>query len=232
MPAVHVLARRRPGSLPDFPVRRTFLGSARILRAEIPLNKAVRARDYWRHDEASLIRLAQRGDEGACAALYDRHYDAVYRYCFYRLGDAEVAQDLTGEVFVRMVEKLGAFRMRGRPLLAWLYTIARNLVIDLHRNNGKGHHVPLDEEAQRVPDAAIDLARHVDGRIAVERLAAAMEHLTEEQRQVIMLKFMEDLDNAQVARILGKTEGAVKSLQHRALGALRRALQRENSNEA
>lgn len=202
------------------------------MRAEIPLNKGVAARAYWRHDEASLIRLAQKGDEGACAILYDRHYDAVYRYCFYRVGDAEVAQDLTAEVFVRMVEKLERFRVRGRPLLAWLYTIARNLIYDLHRENGKGHHVPLDEEAQRVPDAGMDLTRHVDGRIAAERLAAAMEHLTEEQRQVIMLKFMEDLDNAQVARLLGKTEGAIKSLQHRALGALRRALQKGNADEA
>ena len=202
------------------------------MRAEIPLNKGVAAHAYWRHDEASLIRLAQKGDEVACAALYDRHYDAVYRYCFYRVADTEVAQDLTAEVFVRMVEKLESFRVRGRPLLAWLYTIARNLIYDLHRENGKGHQVPLDEEAQRVPDVGVDLARHVDGRIAAEQLAAAMEHLTEEQRQVIMLKFMEDLDNAQVARLLGKTEGAVKSLQHRALGALRRAFKRGNANEA
>jgi RNA polymerase sigma-70 factor (ECF subfamily) len=202
------------------------------LRAEIPLNKGVAAHAHWRHDEAGLIRLAQKGDEAACAALYDRHYDAVYRYCFYRVADAEVAQDLTAEVFVRMVEKLETFQVRGRPLLAWLYTIARNLIYDLHRENGKRQQVPLDEEAQRLPDADIDLARHVDGRIAAERLAAAMEHLTEEQRQVIMLKFMEDLDNARVARLLGKTEGAVKSLQHRALGALRRVLQRENSHEA
>jgi RNA polymerase sigma-70 factor, ECF subfamily len=198
------------------------------LRAEIPLNQSIRASRYVRQDEASLIRLAQRGDEMACAALYDRHYDAVYRYCYYRLGDAELAQDLACEVFVRMVERLDAFRVRGRPLLAWLYTIARNLLTDHHRKNGRASHVPLDEASQEVPDVGIDLGRHVDQRLGAECLAAALAYLTEEQRQVILLKFMEDLDNAQVAHLLGKTEGAVKSLQHRALGALRRALQKEN----
>ena len=69
-------------------------------------------------DEARLIRQAQKGDAQACGVLYDRHYDAVYRYCYYRLGDGHTAQDVTGEVFVRMVEKLDTFRPRGRPLLA------------------------------------------------------------------------------------------------------------------
>ena len=178
-------------------------------------------------NEAQLIRLAQQGDAGACAALYDRHYDAVYRYCYYRLGDAEVAQDLAAEVFVRMVEKLDRWRARGRPLLAWLYTIARNLVTDTHRKNGKATQVPLDEAEYVASGGKAELVQNVDRQLEAERLAAAMAHLTEDQRNVIVLKFMEDLSNAQVAGVLDKTEGAVKSLQHRALGALRRALERE-----
>jgi RNA polymerase sigma-70 factor, ECF subfamily len=201
------------------------------LRAEIPLNPSRAAHVYVRHDEASLIRLAQRGDAAACAALYDRHYDAVYRYCFYRVGDAEVAQDLAGDVFVRMVERLDAFRMRGRPLLTWLYTIACNLVDDLCRDNSPADDVRRGEAAQKMPTREIDPSGHVDPGKEARRLAAAMKRLTEEQRRVILLKFMQDLDNATVAHILGTTDGAIDSLQYRALAALGRTLHKENCHD-
>jgi RNA polymerase sigma-70 factor (ECF subfamily) len=183
-------------------------------------------------DESRLIRRAQRGDGAACALLYDSHYDAVYRYCYYRLGDADLAQDLTAEVFVRMVEKLDRFKLRGRPLLAWLYTIARNLTVDLYRKKGKAPHVPLDEASALTAEEDTDLARAVDRRLQADCLAAALGHLTEDQRQVVLLKFMEGRSNAQVARILSRSEGAVKSLQHRALNSLRRAIERERCYEA
>jgi RNA polymerase sigma-70 factor (ECF subfamily) len=183
-------------------------------------------------DEARLIQLAQQGDAGACAMLYDRHYDAVYRYCYYRVGDVNLAQDLTGEVFVRMVDKLDTFKVRGRPLLAWLYTIARNLVNDAHRHGRQATHLPLNEATMLSGDDEVDLTRGVEQRLEADCLAAALKHLTEDQRQVILLKFMEGLNNAQVARLLNKTEGAVKSLQHRALGSLRRAIERERCYEA
>jgi len=183
-------------------------------------------------DEIGLIQRAQRGDADACAALYNRHYDAVYRYCYYRVGDAEMAQDLAAEVFVRMVEKLDSFRLRGRPLLAWLYTIARNLVTDAHRQNGRATHLSLEEAPDLNSDGKEALMQRVERRLQADCLAAAMVHLTEDQRQVILLKFMEDLNNEAVALVLDKTEGAVKSLQHRALNALRRALEKERCYEA
>jgi RNA polymerase sigma-70 factor (ECF subfamily) len=183
-------------------------------------------------DESCLIQLAQQGDAEACAVLYDRHYDAVYRYCYYRVSDVDLAQDLASEVFVRMVDKLDAFTARGRPLLAWLYTIARNLVADMYRQRGKVTHLALDEASKLSIDGREGLARDVDRRLQADCLAAALGHLTEEQRQVILLKFMEDLSNGQVAHLLDKTEGAVKSLQHRALRALRRALEKERCYEA
>ncbi len=182
-------------------------------------------------DEARLIREAQQGQAEACAALYDLHYDAVYRYCLFRVGDVKLAQDLTSEVFLRMVERLDAFKPRGRPLLAWLYTIARNLVIDEHRRNGKARLVPLTEASNSSLDREQDPIRGVDRRLQTECLAAALAHLTEDQRQVIILRFMEDYRNGQVARILGKSEGAIKALQHRALKALRRAVEKEHCYE-
>jgi RNA polymerase sigma-70 factor (ECF subfamily) len=179
-------------------------------------------------NELDLIQRAQKGDAAACAALYDAHYDAVYRYCYYRLGDVALAQDLTGEVFVRMVDKLDSFQPRGRPLLAWLYTIARNLIADSHRRRGEATRLPLDEAL--TADRA-DPTRDVERRLVADCLSLALEHLTEDQRRVILLKFMENYSNARVARLLKKPEGAIKSLQHRALAALRRALEKERCYE-
>jgi RNA polymerase sigma-70 factor (ECF subfamily) len=178
--------------------------------------------------ERDLIRRAKKGDAAAFAALYDRHYDAVYRYCYYRVGDVALAQDLAGEVFVRMVEKLETFKSRGRPLLSWLYTIARHLIIDRHRRENQITHLPLDEGL--TADAA-NPVRDADHRILSDCLKTALEYLTEDQRNVILLKFVENFSNAKTARMLAKTEGAVKSLQHRALAALRRALEKERCYE-
>ena len=181
-------------------------------------------------DQLGLIRRAQHGDTEACGMLYDAHYDAVYRYCYYRVGDADLAQDLAAEVFVRMVEKLDSYQIRGRPLLAWLYTIARNLVIDSHRMNGRARQVSLDA-ARPVVDGRASPTEHVDRRLAADCLAAAMASLTEEQRQVILSKFVEGHSNSQTGKLLNRSEGAVKSLQHRALAALRRALEAEGCYE-
>jgi RNA polymerase sigma-70 factor (ECF subfamily) len=204
---------------------------AHIFSAQAPLTRSNGVPASMVKDEIRLIQLAQRGDAEAYAVLYDRHYDAVYRYCYYRVSDVTLAQDLTSDVFVRMVAKLDTYRVRGRPLLAWLYTIARNLITDLHRQNGQAAHVPLEEATTLGQDGRRDMARDVDRRIQADCLATALQHLTEEQRQVILLRFMEDYRNGQVARILDKSEGAIKALQHRALKSLRRALEKEHCYE-
>lgn len=176
-------------------------------------------------DEATLIQRAKEGDRAAFAEIYDRHQPVIYRYIFYRVGDAATAEDLTSEVFVHLVDSIEHFTCQDRPLLAWLYTIARNLVTDHHRSTGRATMVPLDERlVADVPDLE-DAAGHA---LAQQRLAAAVDQLTEDQRWVILLKFFEGLDNETVARLLRKPYGAVKSLQHRGLAALRRILQ---SNE-
>jgi RNA polymerase sigma-70 factor (ECF subfamily) len=183
-------------------------------------------------DETRLIRSAQNGDEAAFAALYDRHYDAVYHYCYYRLRDVKLAEDVTSEVFVRMVDKLDTFKIRGRPLLAWLYTIARNLIIDTTRRRGRIAHLSLDRAKDRPSEGEGQVVAHVERRLQADCLAAALQYLTESQRRVILLKFVEGHTNAEAAKVLKKTEGAIKSLQHRALNALRRALEKERCYEA
>jgi RNA polymerase sigma-70 factor (ECF subfamily) len=172
--------------------------------------------------EANLIRRAKRGDPAAFAEIYDRHHPAIYRYIFLRVGDEAVAEDLAGEVFVRLVEKIDRFSCRGRPLLAWLYIIARNLVSDHRGRNGRAPTVPLDEGLVANPvhqDAASLTATQ-------RRVAAALHELTEEQRQVVILKLFEGLDNQTVAMIVDESVGAVKSLQYRGLAALRRVFER------
>ena len=174
-----------------------------------------------RSDEAKLVARAQQGDSTAVAEIYERHHAAVYRYVLYRVGDEGTAEDLTATVFVRVVEGIDGFVYRGRPLLTWLYTIARNAVIDYHRRVGGAGTVSLDES---LLDGQQEVEQAVERALAVTQLVAAMEHLTEDQRRVILLKFVEGMSNEEVATILGKTLGAVKALQHRALAALHRLL--------
>jgi len=176
-------------------------------------------------EEARLIRRAKEGNPVAFAELYDRHQPAIYRYISFRVGSAAVAEDLTSEVFVRLVEKIDQFTYRGRPLLAWLYTIARNLVADHHRRAERADMVPLDK---KLTAATTDPEKAAALTLEQQRLGAAIEQLTEGQRQVILLKYFEDLDNKAVARILGKSVGAVKSLQHRGLRALERIFEQED----
>ncbi len=172
-------------------------------------------------DDATLVARAQQGDRAAVAEIYERHHPAIYRYIFYRVGDSPTAEDLTGTVFVRVVENIDRFVYRGKPLLTWLYTIARNVVVDHHRRTGGAAAVPLDE---RLVTGEGDVERAAELALTQQRLAAALSHLTDDQRQVILLKFIEEMSNEEVAETLGKTIGAVKSLQHRALAALQRVL--------
>jgi RNA polymerase sigma-70 factor (ECF subfamily) len=129
-------------------------------------------------------------------------------------------------VFVRLVGQLQNYRDRGKPLLAWLYTVARNLLVDHHRRNGRYQWLPLDEQME-AGDGSCPL-HAAERSLARSVLVGALDSLTEAQRQVILLKFIEGRSNAEVATILSKDEGSVKSLQHRALAALRRVLAKEH----
>jgi RNA polymerase sigma-70 factor, ECF subfamily len=179
-------------------------------------------------NDASLLRLAQRGDPNACVEIYNRHYPVIYTYIFYRVGEACLAEDLASEVFVRMVDKISTFDLRDRPLLAWLYTIAHHLVIDHYRRSRPETILPLDERIHADPQE--HPVRQTELRLDQQSLYRAIGCLTEDQRRVILLKFIDDHSNAEIARLLGKDEGAVKSLQHRALDALRREFAKETQH--
>ncbi len=176
------------------------------------------------NDEASLIERAKRYDQKAISALYERHAQSIYRYIYYRVGDVNVAEDLTADVFLKALEGLEGFTYRGIPFSAWLHRIAHARVMDYFRQQARRELLPLDERllaTGKGPQATIE------ARLDHEELQSAIAQLTTDQQQVIILKFVEGLSNAEVARILGKSEGAVKSLQHRALNSLQRIIRRE-----
>ena len=177
-------------------------------------------------NDTRLVKRAKEGDRGALAALYDEYQPRIYRYIAYRVGDATAADDLTAEVFVSMVKHINRYQERGRPFLAWLYTIAGNVAKMYYRREGKVEFEPLPDE---MIDQEPNPAEIAQSRLTHERLMAAMPRLTEGQRQVILLKFIEGFDNSEIAAVMVKSEGAIRIMQHRALLALRRALAEEGS---
>lgn len=177
-------------------------------------------------DEDVLIKRAKRGDKKAAAELYDRNYEAVFHFVSYRVDNRSTAEDITADVFIRMLENLNTYQRRGRPLVAWLYTIARNLVIDHYRRNDESETLPIKDnllagEHGRPPE---EMEKH-QSRNCFRR---ALYHLTEPQRSVITHKILDGRTTNGTANIMGKSERAVRSLQYRALQALEKALEEEN----
>src|SRR5512140_831028 len=178
-------------------------------------------------DARRLVDLAKSGDGEAFAELYEAYFDRVYRFIFFRVTDDQVAEDLASQVFLKAWENLHRYHPHG-PFLAWLYAIARNTVIDNYRT--KKQTVSLDEAT---PIAAQDdkLDDHLQFQFEVQSLQEAMQHLTQEQQEVITLKFIAEYDTAQIARHMGKSEGAIRALQMRALQALARVMKSDSNNQ-
>ncbi len=171
-----------------------------------------------------VITRARNGDREAFAELYDEHVDRVYRYLLYRVREAADAEDLTSEVFTRAFANIHRYRWQGKSFLAWLYTIGRNAVTDRMRRARPT--VDL-EDAFAVADASPTAFEHVEARERARALRRAMTKLTTDQQEVLLLRFMENYSSQEVARALGKNEGAVRALQFRALGRLRKLLAEE-----
>ena len=172
-------------------------------------------------DESALVQRARQMERAAISALYRRHVQAIYRYIYYRVGDASTVEDLTAEVFLRAIEGLPDYEPRGVPFVAWLYRIAQARVADHFRREQRAGRAAIEEDWPSGDDSPLS---QVERSLYHEELRAAIKRLTSDQQQVIVLKFVEGLSNTEVAQILGKTEGAVKSLQHRALNALHRLM--------
>ena len=175
-------------------------------------------------DERGLLERASRADPEAIGALYDRYVDRIYNYIYHRVGQADLAEDLTSQVFARMLEAIREGRAWRTSFSGWIYRIAHNLVIDHYRRRGRAAFVELEEASPLLSDEA-DPLRKVEARLESEHLRAALGKLTEEQAEVIALRFLDEFSIAEVAAMMNKTEGAIKALQYRAVLALRRVMQ-------
>ena len=174
-------------------------------------------------DEQTIVTLAQNGNALAVGELYDRHQERIFRYVRARVYDTQLAEDLTGEIFVRMVTSLHQYQDNGYPFTAWLYRIARNLIIDQQRQENRFMHVPIEAVYDR-GTADSEPSVVVEKQLTAERLHIALETIDETQREVIRLRFLAGLSLQEAADILGKTVGAIKAQQYRGLLALRVAL--------
>ena len=169
-----------------------------------------------------LVAKAQQGDREALEELYLIHFDRIYSYLHMSVGNRHDAEDLTTQTFLKMLEAIGRFRWQSAPFSAWLFRIAHNLAMDHFRASRRWQ---PEEEVPEPPDSeeasAEEEAMHSIGRQSMLEL---IENLSEDQQQVLTLKFVFNLPNADVATILDKTEGAIKSLQHRALVSLQKQI--------
>lgn len=184
--------------------------------AHPPESEAVPELDEEHTETWRLVVLAQGGDGAAFGQLYDRYVDVVYRFIFFRIHDRGLAEDFTSETFLRALRRIGTISYQGRDIGAWFVTIARNIVLD-HVKSAR-HRLEITtadalEDSERAPsteDAVLE-------SLSSEALLVAVAELGDEQRECVLLRFMQGLSVSETAAVMGKNDGAIKALQHRAV---------------
>jgi RNA polymerase sigma-70 factor (ECF subfamily) len=172
----------------------------------------------------ALVDRAQQGDRDALEELYLIHFDRIYGYLHVSVGNRHDAEDLTTQTFLKMLESIGKFRWQSAPFSAWLFRIAHNLAMDHFRATKRWQ--PEEEVPEPPPDESTSAEAGALESIGQKSMLELIEDLSPEQQQVLTLKFVFNFANAEAATILGKTEGAIKSLQHRALVSLQKQLEK------
>jgi RNA polymerase sigma-70 factor, ECF subfamily len=169
-------------------------------------------------DIDALVSRARAGDAEAFGALYDLYADRIYRFVVVRVPQPADGEDLLQQVFLKVIESLPRYEQRGLPFGAWLFRIARNTVIDFGRTRRVAE--PLDDAVGRIVDP-LQPSHHLERSADLDEIRAALAELTSEQRDVVVLRFFAELSHAEIGAILGKREGTVRVIQHRALASLR-----------
>jgi len=178
-----------------------------------------RKRHYKDMDDVQLVALAAH-DKDAFGELYERYMPRIYNYIYYRTGNAHDAEDLTAKVFHRAIGHMKTYEEKGVPFQAWLYRIAHNLVANFHRDEGRRKIIPLDDYiAQSLRSEAPE--KQLEDSEEQAALLRAIRRLPQERQDLLVMKFVDNLSNAEIGAILGRTEGAIKSLYHRTLLSLR-----------
>jgi len=185
--------------------------------------------DFTELDDRDLVALAKE-DKAAFGELYERYLGKIYSYVYYRTGNVHDAEDLTAKVFFRAMSHISNYVEKGVPFQAWLYRIAHNLVANWHRDQGRRKIIALDEYVVH------SLKSEAPDRLTEEleeqnQLLEAARCLPEDRQQLLLLKFVEQMSNAEIGEIMGRTEGAIKSLYHRTLLALREEMDKIQKGE-
>jgi len=173
-------------------------------------------------DEKEVVSRAISGDGEAFAKLYEEYFDKVYRYIYLRIREQAEVEDLVQEVFVKALEAIGSYRWRNLPFASWLFRIARNHMIDHLRKSGKVEKMDWDDNIAYVEGP--NPSRIAEQTLEIEELRANIEKLSPAQRAVISLRFSGELSVDEVARVLGKSPGTVKALQHNGIVALKKMM--------
>jgi RNA polymerase sigma-70 factor, ECF subfamily len=171
-------------------------------------------------NDNAVLEQAIQGDSEAFGALYERYVTRIYNYIFYRIGSSYDAEDLTERVFMRALRHIGNYSNRGLPFSAWLYRIAHNLVANWYRDNSRRKEIPLDDGILTTHQSSFPEQEvlHTEER---DRLLHVIRKLPSDRQQLVILKFVDHLSNAEIGQVMGRTEGAVKSLYHRTLLTIR-----------
>ncbi|HEX78804.1 MAG TPA: sigma-70 family RNA polymerase sigma factor [Dehalococcoidia bacterium] len=172
-------------------------------------------------DEQNLVERAQKYDQEAFAQLYEQHFDKIYRYIALKIGNRADAEDMTQQVFLKSLKSISSYRWRDIPFSAWLFRIAHNQVVDYLRKKTRQHTTSLNN-VLAISDSSPQ--QSAEDRIVAEQLVSASRKLTPAQQEVISLRFASELPIAQVAKIMGKSPGAIKALQHSAIESLRKIM--------
>ncbi len=173
-------------------------------------------------DEESLVRRAKENDEAALTQLYEENFDKIYRYVVLKIGDRTEAEDMTQQVFLKAFKSISGYRSKGSPFSSWLFRIAHNQMVDYWRKKSKRTTVPLEESL--VGSSNSNPSSETEQKMDIENLVAATKQLTSLQREVVSLRFAGGLSLAEVAKAMGKNEGAIKALQHSAVVSLRKIM--------
>jgi len=171
-----------------------------------------------------LVRKAQKGDSASFAGLYEHFYEKIFRYVLFKSGSVAEAEDITEEVFLRMLESVRSFKWKGYPFSSWLFRIAHNLVVDHFRRNGRQKTSPLESVSGTIGATTHDVDSYLDTELSMVQVSEAMTELTDLQREVLSLRFSGGLSVRETAEAVGKNENAVKALQHAGVKKLRMLL--------
>jgi RNA polymerase sigma-70 factor (ECF subfamily) len=174
-----------------------------------------------------LLLKAKQGDTEAFGSLYEVYFTPIYRYIFWRLRNKEATEDLVQTVFTKVFQKIEKYQDQGKNPLAYFFTVSRNLIIDYQRKHKEASLDELENQGWQAPDEKKDLIEGVENKLQLGKIIKALKDLAEEQREVIIFKFINDLPNGEIARLMGKKETAIRQLQSRALKILREKLKNQ-----